>query len=308
MTVAAVQKQKEATFSQKHITRVKDLSISDITAILDLAKHYKNERTPQKILENKVILNLFLENSTRTRVSFEMAALRLGARVINVTADGSSVKKGENLDDTLRTLAAIAPDALVIRHGENGAAQKASEIFECPVLNGGDGTNEHPTQALLDAFTLREKFGSLDGLAVVICGDIKHSRVARSNFHLLTKMGVIVRLTGHAELLPSDLPTVSDMREAFKDADAVMMLRLQKERMEKTLSMTEGEYFKRYGLDAEKLGWAKPDAVVLHPGPMNRGVEIDGVIADDPKRSLVLDQVSNGVFIRMACLDLLLRT
>ncbi len=305
--MAAVLKPASArTLTHTHILGINDLTPHDITAILDRAEFFAGQRHPRKSLQDKIILNLFLENSTRTRVSFEMAALRLGAQVINIGADGSSVKKGECLDDTLRTLACMGADALVIRAGDNGAAQAASLLFKCPVLNGGDGTNEHPTQALLDALTLRSHFGRLENLTVTICGDIRHSRVARSNFLLLTKMGADVRLTGPQELLPADLPATPDMAAALRNADAVMMLRLQKERMERTLHLNEADYFQRFGLTAEKLSLAKPDAVILHPGPINRGVEIDGALADDPKRSLILKQVENGLATRMACLDLLL--
>lgn len=305
--MAAVLKQRNRpAFTQKNIISIRDLSVNDIESILGLAQNHSQNFWPERTLENKIILNLFLENSTRTRVSFEMAGLRLGAKTINVNADGSSVKKGECLGDTLKTLAAMNPDALVIRAAENDAAQKAAQVFKCPIINGGDGTNEHPTQALLDALTLRQRFGRLDGLTVAICGDIRHSRVARSNFLLLTKMGADVRLTGPAQLLPENMPATPDIQAAFSGADVIMMLRLQNERMEKTLVLDRSEYFKLYGLDAHKLSWAKPGAVIMHPGPLNRGVEIDGNLADDPKRSLILDQVKNGVALRMACLELLL--
>ena len=291
---------------RRHLTGIDDLTQGDIEALLDRAQLYAGQGPARKILQDKVILNLFLENSTRTRVSFEIAALRLGARVVNIGAEGSSVKKGESLDDTLKTLAAMGPDALVMRAPENGSAKIAAGFFKCPVLNGGDGTNEHPTQALLDALTLRQRFGRIEGLTVAICGDIRHSRVARSNVKLLSRLGATVRLAGPQELLPDDLPATSDMALALRGADAVMMLRLQKERMEKTLRMSEEDYFRRFGLDAEKLDWAKPGAVVMHPGPINRSVEIDGRLADDPSHSLILDQVANGVAMRMACLELLL--
>ena len=312
---AALQKKpvSKITLPQKNILGITDLSPDDISSILDLAQHYavQNRRKSQTgaLLKGLVLVNLFLENSTRTRMSFEMAARRLGADVINMTADGSSMRKGESYIDTLKTINAMLPDLLVVRAAEEGSADTAARIMSCPVINGGDGTGEHPTQALLDALTLHRHFERLSGLNVTICGDIRHSRVAHSNIHLLGKMGVNLRCTGPLALLPHDLPgRTPDMAEALKDADAVIVLRIQKERLEKSLSIDEAEYFKNYGLTAEKLKYAKKDAVVLHPGPMNRGVEIDGALADDPTRSLITTQVELGVAVRMACLDLLTRS
>lgn len=300
------------TFPHRDFLSINALSADEISFVLDLAERYvvQNRRRPQTnaLLKGFVLINLFLENSTRTRLSFEMAAKRLGASVINMTTEGSSIKKGESLIDTLKTLNALCPDIFVVRSKEEGAARTSTEIMECPVINAGDGTNEHPTQAMLDALTLRRHFGKLEGLNISICGDILHSRVAHSNSLLLEKMGAHVKLVGPSELLPTNLDNATtDMQEGLKDADAVMVLRIQEERLQKSLSFTGDEYFKSYGLTKEKLAWAKKDAVVLHPGPILRGVEIDAAIADDPKRSFITTQVEMGIAVRMACLDLLTR-
>ena len=239
-------------------------------------------------------------------MSFLTAAHRLGAAALSLSVEHSSVKKGETLEDTARTLNAMRPDALVIRHRDNGAAAAAAEIMNAPVINAGDGTNEHPTQALLDAATIAQRFGRISGLKVAICGDIKHSRVARSAAKLLPRLGAEIRLAGPAELLPDDIPQLS-VDEAIAGADVVMMLRVQRERMEADLGDAPGEYLGRYGLTAERLATAVPNAAVMHPGPMNRGVEIDGAIADDPQRSLITVQVEMGVAVRMACLEMLIR-
>lgn len=313
MTAQAAQKNPaKAAFPHQDILSIKPLSTEDISAVLDLADHYvvQNRRRPQThaLLKGQILVNLFLENSTRTRLSFEMAAKRLGAEVINMTADGSSIKKGESFADTLKTLNALRPDMFVIRHSEENSAQQAADTIDCPVLNAGDGTAEHPTQALLDALTLRRHFGRLEGLTVAICGDILHSRVAHSNGILLKKMGAAVKWIGPAELMPIGLKnTTTDMNEGLKGADAVMALRIQKERLQKSLSFTEEDYFRRYGLTKERMTLAKKDAVILHPGPMNRGVEIESALANDPTRSLITLQVEMGVATRMACLDLLTR-
>ncbi|MCK5518035.1 MAG: aspartate carbamoyltransferase catalytic subunit [Alphaproteobacteria bacterium] len=300
------------SFSHRDFLGIEVLNADEISFILDLAERYvvQNRRRPQtnSLLKGFVMINLFLENSTRTRLSFEMAAKRLGADVINMTTEGSSIKKGESFIDTLKTLNSLCPDIFVVRSKEEGAARTSAEIMECPVINAGDGTNEHPTQAMLDALTLRRHFGRLDGLNIAICGDIIHGRVAHSNVLLLEKMGVHIKLVGPSELLPPNLENATtDMQEGLKDADAVMVLRIQEERLQKSLSFTSDEYFKSYGLTEEKLAWAKKDAVVLHPGPILRGAEIDATIADNPKRSLVTTQVEMGIAVRMACLDLLTR-
>lgn len=256
-------------------------------------------------LQGRIVFNIFYENSTRTLMSFATAAHRLGASVVTLPIGHSSVNKGESLEDTARTLNAMRPDALVIRHGENGAPAKVASIVDAPVINAGDGTNEHPTQALLDAATIEKHFGRLEGLNVAICGDIAHSRVARSNAKLLPRLGAHVRLAGPSDLLPEGVPQLS-VDEAMEAADVVMMLRVQRERLDHDLGDEPGEFLARYGLTMERLALAAPNAVVMHPGPINRGVEIDPVIADDPARSLITLQVEMGVATRMACLELLI--
>jgi aspartate carbamoyltransferase catalytic subunit len=251
-------------------------------------------------LHGKIVFNLFYENSTRTAMSFATAAHRLGASAISLSVERSSVQKGETLEDTARTLNAMRPDALVVRHRENGAPAAVALIMDAPVLNAGDGTNEHPTQALLDAATIRHRLGRIEGLKVAICGDIRHSRVARSNAKLLPRLGAEVRLAGPPVLAPDGVP----VDEAIAGADVVMMLRVQRERLEEDLGDGPGEYLERYGLTRERLATASPEAVVMHPGPMNRGIEIDSAIADDPERSLITLQVEMGVAVRMACLEL----
>jgi aspartate carbamoyltransferase catalytic subunit len=287
---------------------IDSLSDDQIATILDRSDHFfaaNRARNFTAGLAGKVVFNLFYENSTRTAMSFATAVHRLGASPVSLSVEHSSVKKGETLEDTARTLNAMRPDALVIRHRDNGAAASVAEIVECPVINAGDGTNEHPTQALLDAATIRRRFGRLDGLKVAICGDIRHSRVARSNAKLLPRLGCKVRLAGPPELMPDDTPGLS-IDEAIAGADVVMMLRIQRERLEDDFNDAPGEYLDRYGLTFERLATASPTAAVMHPGPMNRGVEIDGAIADDSERSLITLQVEMGVAARMACLELLL--
>jgi aspartate carbamoyltransferase catalytic subunit len=287
------------------ILSIDDLPDEEIAAILDTADLYfsgNRGRRGSERLHGRIVFNDFYENSTRTAMSFATAAHRLGASAIALSVERSSVAKGETLEDTARTLNAMRPDALVIRHRDNNAPALVADIVEAPVLNAGDGTNEHPTQALLDAATIRRRFGRTDGLKVAICGDIRHSRVARSNAKLLPRLGAEVRLAGPPELLPADVPQTS-IDEAIAGADVVMMLRVQRERLEDELGDKPGEYLARYGLTAKRLTTAAPDAVVMHPGPMNRGVEIEGNIADDPTRSLISLQVEMGVAVRMACLE-----
>ena len=286
---------------------IDSLSDQQIAEILERADEYfagNRGRRSSERLHGKIVFNVFYENSTRTAMSFATAAHRLGASAIALSVERSSVAKGETLEDTARTLNAMRPDALVIRHRDNGASAVVAEIVECPVINAGDGTNEHPTQALLDAAAIRQRFGRLDGLKVAICGDIRHSRVARSNAKLLPRLGCEVRLAGPPELMTSEAPGLS-IDEANSGADVVMMLRIQRERLEQDLNDAPGEYLDRYGLTVERLATASPGAAVMHPGPMNRGVEIDGAIADDPDRSLITLQVEMGVAVRMACLELL---
>jgi aspartate carbamoyltransferase catalytic subunit len=288
------------------IISIDSLGDAEIAEILDRAELYftgNRGRRSNERLHGRVVFNVFYENSTRTAMSFATAAHRLGASAIALSVEHSSVKKGETLEDTARTLNAMRPDALVIRHRENGAPATVAEIMEAPVLNAGDGTNEHPTQALLDAATIRRRFGQIEGLKVAICGDIRHSRVARSNAKLLPRLGADVRLAGPRELMPEGIPMLS-IDEAIEGADVVMMLRVQRERLEEDLDDGPGEYLSRYGLTSERLAAASPNAAVMHPGPINRGVEIEDRIADDPERSLITLQVEMGVAVRMACLEL----
>ncbi len=300
----------------RHLLGIEHLAPDEITAVLDLADTYvdlnRRDQKRDNALSGLTQINMFFENSTRTQASFEIAGKRLGADVMNMAMAQSSVKKGETLIDTALTLNAMHPDLLVVRHGSSGAVALLAEKVECAVLNAGDGRHEHPTQALLDALTIRRSKGRLHRLTVAICGDIAHSRVARSNIHLLGKMESRIRLVGPPTLIPSGaadwgVEVVHDMEEGLKDADVVMMLRLQKERMDGGFIPSEREYYHRFGLDAEKLAHAKSDAIVMHPGPMNRGVEIDGTIADDINRSVIKDQVEMGVAVRMAAMDLLAR-
>jgi aspartate carbamoyltransferase catalytic subunit len=286
---------------------IDSLNDGQIATILDRADHWFDENRAgrsSEALKGRLVFGLFYENSTRTAMSFAAAAHRLGAAPLFLPVEHSSVKKGETVEDTARTMNAMRPDALVIRHGENGAPAAVALVMDCPVINAGDGTNEHPTQALLDAAATRHRLGRIEGLKVAICGDIRHSRVARSNAKLLPRLGAEVRLAGPPELMPDGIPRLS-VDEAIADADVVMMLRVQRERLEQDLGDEPGEYLERYGLTAERLSKASAGAVVMHPGPMNRGVEIESAIADDPDRSLITLQVEMGVAVRMACLEML---
>jgi len=303
-------------FPHPHILGIEGLSADDITLLLDLADGYveQNRADDKKsgLLRGRTIINLFFESSTRTRTSFELAGKRLGADTINMSVSTSAIKKGETLIDTAMTLNAMHPDVLVVRHPDSGAAKLLSEKVNCAVINAGDGSHEHPTQALLDALTIRRRKGRLSPLLVAICGDVAHSRVARSNIQLLHTMGARVRVIAPPTLLPADIDRLgvevaTDMRQGLTDCDIVMMLRLQLERMQGSFVPSIREYFHFYGLDRVKLGAAKDDALVMHPGPMNRGVEIDSELADDIDRSVIREQVEMGVAVRMACLDVLTR-
>lgn len=303
-------------FPHRHLLGIEGLSADAITILLDIADTYvEQNRKPNKtlsLLHGRTIINLFFESSTRTRTSFELAGKRLGADVINMSVSTSSIKKGETLIDTAMTLNAMHTDVLVVRHGDSGAVKLLSEKVNCAVMNAGDGSHEHPTQALLDALTIRRRKGRLQGLTVAICGDVLHSRVARSNILLLHTMGARVRVIGPPTLLPSAIDRFGvevfhDMREGLKDCDIVMMLRLQTERMQGRFVPSVREYFHYFGLDRKKLAYARDDALVMHPGPMNRGVEIDSELADDLDRSVIREQVEMGVAVRMACIDLLTR-
>lgn len=302
--------------AHKHLLGIEGMPEQEIIDLLDLSdsylESYRSGERVEKVLRGRTQINLFFEESTRTRTSFELAGKRLGADVINMSVPTSSIKKGETLLDTAMTLNAMRPSVLVIRHSAAGAAALLSQKVDCAVINGGDGRHEHPTQALLDALTIRRRKGRLAGLIVAICGDVMHSRVARSNIHLLNAMGAQVRVVAPPTLLPDSVERLGvtahhDMREGLKDVDIVMMLRLQTERMKGAFVPSVPEYFRYYGLDQEKLAYAKDDALIMHPGPMNRGVEIDTAVADDIDRSAIQEQVEAGVAVRMACLDALCR-
>jgi aspartate carbamoyltransferase catalytic subunit len=304
-------------YTRRHLLGIEGLTAAEIAGLLDLSESYveQNRRADKKdsVLRGRTVINLFFETSTRTRTSFELAAKRLGADVINMSVATSAIKKGETLLDTAATLNAMRPDVLVVRHPDSGAVNLLSQKIDGAVINGGDGSHEHPTQALLDALTIRRRRGRLAGLLVAICGDIRHSRVARSNIHLLTTMGARVRVIAPPTLLAPAIDRLgvevfTDMRRGLKDCDIVMMLRLQTERMQGSFVPSIREYFHFFGLDYDKLAAARPDALIMHPGPMNRGVEIDSEVADDIDRSLIREQVEMGVAVRMACLDVLTRT
>lgn len=301
----------------RHLLGIESLHPRDISALLDLAESYallnRSGKTRRDVLRGRTLINLFFEDSTRTRTSFELAGKRLGADVINMSVSTSSVSKGETLLDTAATLNAMNCDLLVVRHKSSGAPALLAQKVDAAVINAGDGMHEHPTQALLDALTIRRRKGTLEGLTVAICGDIAHSRVARSNILLLTAMGSTVRVIGPPTLIPSGIEQFGvtihhDMADGLRGADIVMALRLQTERMSGGLIPSAREFFTFYGLDAAKLAHARPDALVMHPGPMNRGVEIDSQIADHATRSVIREQVEMGVAVRMAVLDVLART
>ncbi len=303
--------------SARHLLAIEGMHPPQIAALLDLAESYallnRSGKTQRDLLRGRTLINLFFEDSTRTRTSFELAGKRLGADVINMSVSASSVNKGETLLDTATTLNAMMCDLLVVRHDQSGAPALLAKKVDAAVINAGDGTHEHPTQALLDALTIRRRRGRLEGLTIAICGDITHSRVARSNIFLLTTMGSQVRLIGPPSLMPAEIDRLGvqvfhSMEDGLRDVDIVMMLRLQRERMTKGLVPSAREFFRFFGLDAARLAHAKPDALVMHPGPMNRGVEIDSAVADDPARSLIREQVEMGVAVRMAVLDTLGRT
>jgi aspartate carbamoyltransferase catalytic subunit len=304
-----------SAFPHRHLLGIEGLSASDIVTILDAAEPWaefnRGARKADQRLAGLTQINAFFENSTRTLFSFEIAGKRLGAQVSNFHPAASSVRKGESLIDTALTLNAMRPDVLVIRHEAVGAAADVTAVMDCPVINAGDGRGEHPTQALLDALTIRRRFGRIDGLKVAICGDIRHSRVAGSNLRALPLLGAELRVVAPEPLLPDALPAgvaaFTDLDEGIAGADVVMMLRLQRERMAEDVAACLADYHARYGLTRQRLGRAAPHAIVMHPGPMNRGVEIDGDVADDPERSVILEQVELGVAVRMAVLDLLTR-
>ena len=299
--------------NQKHLLGIQDLKISEIKYILSEAQQFielnRSKNKKLNILKGKTQINLFFEPSTRTQSSFELAGKRLGADVMSMNITNSAIKKGETLIDTAMTLNAMHPDIIVIRHQDSGACNLLSQKVNCSVLNAGDGRREHPTQALLDALTIMNRKENIEGLKIAICGDILHSRVARSNIYLLTMLGAEVNIIGPSNLLPKDLEKFgvnifTDMTKGVKDCDIVMMLRLQNERMTSSYLSSNREYYEYYGLTPEKLKYAKPDALIMHPGPMNRGIEIDTMLADDINKSVIKEQVELGVAVRMACLKI----
>jgi aspartate carbamoyltransferase catalytic subunit len=302
-----------SSFPHRHLLGIDALSPFDIEALLDLADEAvevsRQVEKKKTTLRGRTQINLFFEPSTRTQSSFEIAGKRLGADVMNMAVASSSVKKGETLIDTAMTLNAMRPDIIIVRHHAAGAVHLLAQKIDCSVVNAGDGAHEHPTQALLDALTIRRNKGRIQGLVVTICGDILHSRVARSNIILLQALGARVRVIAPSTLLPTGIERFGvevfrDMRAGLKDADIVMMLRLQRERMDGSYVPSVKEYFRYFGLDEEKLAYAKPDALVMHPGPMNRGVEISSEVADGAQ-SLIEEQVEMGVAVRMAVLEAL---
>jgi aspartate carbamoyltransferase catalytic subunit len=301
--------------SGRHLLGIEGLSHDDIVGLLDLAEEFVelNRRIEKKTasLRGRTLINLFFEASTRTQASFELAGKRLGADVMNMSVASSSIRKGETLIDTAITLNAMRPDIIVVRHHASGAVELLAQKVDCSVINAGDGSHEHPTQALLDALTIRRRKGAIENLTVAICGDILHSRVARSNIILLNTLGARVRVVAPSTLLPPGIErfgveVACDMRDGLQDADIVMMLRLQRERMNGSFVPSVQEFFAYFGLDQRKLAYAKPDALVMHPGPMNRGVEIDSIVADGAQ-SLIREQVEMGVAARMAVLEAMSR-
>jgi aspartate carbamoyltransferase catalytic subunit len=302
-----------ASFPHRHLLGIEGLSSAEITLLLDLADAavtVSRQIEKKKVtLRGRTQINLFFESSTRTQSSFELAGKRLGADVMNMSVANSAIKKGETLIDTAATLNAMRPDIIVVRHQHAGAVHLLAKKVDCSVVNAGDGVHEHPTQALLDALTIRRNKGCIAGLTVAICGDILHSRVARSNIILLSALGARTRVVGPSTLLPTGIERMGvevfhDMRQGLRGVDIVMMLRLQLERMEGSFVPSRNEYFRFFGLDEEKLNYAKPDALVMHPGPMNRGIEIDTLVADGAQ-SLIREQVEMGVAVRMAVLEAL---
>ena len=310
-----IEGKKKCCYPHKHLLGIEGLAPPSINYLLSLSEFFvdnlNKKVTKFDYLKNKTCINLFFENSTRTRTSFELAGKKLGADILNISLGSSAIKKGETVLDTAMTLNAMQPDIIVVRHNDAGAVKLLSEKVNCSIINAGDGPHEHPTQALLDALTILRRKKTLSGLKVSICGDILHSRVARSNIHLLNTLGAEVRIIAPATLIPKNIESLGvkvfyDMKMGLKNVDIIMMLRLQLERMSGSYVPSVREYFRFYGLDREKLNYAKSDALILHPGPMNRGVEIDTELADDIDRSAIFEQVQMGVAVRMACLKALL--
>jgi len=309
----AIKTNKAIKISQKHLLGIQDLSINDVNLILDEASSFidlnKSKNKKLESLRGKTQINLFFEPSTRTQSSFELAGKRLGADVMSMNITNSAIKKGETLIDTAMTLNAMHPDLIVIRHQDSGACNLLSQKVNCAVINAGDGRREHPTQALLDALTIITRKKNIEGLRIAICGDILHSRVARSNIYLLNMLGAEVNIIAPTNLMPKDIQKFgvnifSNMKEGLKNCDIVMMLRLQNERMSSSFLSSNREYYEYYGLTQDKLAFAKNDALIMHPGPMNRGIEIDTKLADDINKSVIREQVELGVAVRMACLKI----
>ena len=309
----AIKSKKAVKISQKHLLGISDLTVNDVNFILSEAKQFiqlnRSKNKKLDTLRGKTQINLFFEPSTRTQSSFELAGKRLGADVMSMNIVNSAIKKGETLIDTAMTLNAMHPDLIVIRHQDSGACNLLSQKVNCTVINAGDGRREHPTQALLDALTIIEKKGKIQGLRIAICGDILHSRVARSNIYLLTMLGAEVNIVAPTNLMPKDLEKFgvnkySDMKKGLDGCDIVMMLRLQNERMSSSFLASNREYYEYYGLTPDKLNCSKEDALIMHPGPMNRGIEIDTNLADDINKSVIKEQVELGVAVRMACLKI----
>ena len=311
-----IKKTSKNIYEKIHLVETADLNKKEIEFILNEAQKFisfnKNRIKKNNLLEGRTIFNLFFEDSTRTRTSFEVAAKRLGADLINVAVKDSSINKGETLLDTMTTINSMSPDVLIIRHPDEGISKKISLSVNTSVINAGDGSHEHPTQALLDALTIKNRFKKFTKLKIAICGDILHSRVARSNIIILSKLGAKINVIGPKEWLPTNIKKLpvtvfTDMKKGLRNCDIVMMLRIQKERIIGKIMPNQKTYFNKYGLDYNKLKYAKKNAFVMHPGPMNRGFEIDSKLADDVTRSLIQEQVAMGVAIRMACLDILIK-
>ena len=311
--MAVIKKLKAIKIKQNHLLGIQDISFSQVSEILEQAKTFitlnRSDSKKIDILRGKTQINLFFEPSTRTQSSFELAGKRLGADVMTMNIINSALRKGETLIDTAMTLNAMHPDLIVIRHQDSGACNLLSQKVNCAVINAGDGRREHPTQALLDSLTILDRKKKIEGLRVAICGDILHSRVARSNIYLLNMLGAEVNIIAPSTLMPKDVEKLgvnkfSDMKKGLKGCDIVMMLRLQNERMNSSFLSSNREYYEYYGLTYDKLSYAKEDALIMHPGPMNRGIEIDTNLADDINKSLIKEQVELGVAVRMACLKL----
>ena len=309
-----IEKNKISKLSIKNLQSIKDLTIQDIENIINTAKLFKNNNKEQNksipILSGRTIINLFFEPSTRTLISFEIAAKRLGADIINMNIEGSSLRKGETLSDTADTLNSMNPDLVIIRHSISGAINEISSRLKCPIISAGEGSIEHPTQALLDAFTIQDKGKNFKDIIVSICGDIEHSRVARSNYYLLKKMGATIRFVAPKYFMPKniqdfDVEYFDSLEKGIDASDVVMMLRIQKERIDNTELPSVDDYYQSFGLTYEKLKKAKNNVIVMHPGPINRNIEIESSLADDLSKSVINEQVENGVSVRMACLAMM---